>query len=69
MHTKIRLMSSTWRQRRPQKENPAGKMPTPSLVFDASKVLTGNTDSPKLLIVAALVWMFMDVSIRRSASA
>jgi len=36
-------------------------MPTPSLVFDASKVLTGNTDSSKLLIVAALMWMFMDV--------
>jgi hypothetical protein len=51
--------------RRPQKENPKGaKMPTPSLVFNASKVLIGNTNSPKLVIVAAvivLVWMFMDV--------
>jgi hypothetical protein len=39
-------------------------MPTPSLVFNASKVLIGNTNSPKLVIVAAvivLVWMFMDV--------
>ena len=39
-------------------------MPTPSLVFNACKVLIGNTNSPKLLMVAAtivLVWIFMDV--------
>jgi hypothetical protein len=39
-------------------------MPTPSLVFNASKVLIGNTSSPKLVIIAAvivLVWLFMDV--------
>ena len=50
--------------RHSQNETPGGKMPTPSLVFNASKVLIGNTNSPKLVIVAAvivLVWMFMDV--------
>jgi hypothetical protein len=64
-HTRtIHLSHAGFRAPSAERKFQGTKMPTPTLVFNASKVLIGNTNSPKLVIVAAvivLVWMFMDV--------